>query len=445
MSNVTKILIVEDVEDDAFMIEHLIKKEGINFISQRVDARIEFTDALQVFRPDLVISDHGMPQFNSIEALKICKDSGLDIPFILVTGTVSEEFAVNCIRLGVYDYILKTNMTRLPSAVHGALNHYQAVREKKKREEEIIRLNAELEDRIKVRTQELADAKYFSDSIVNILPGIFYLLDWNLKIIKWNGNFESRICGEQDPSSVNPLDTIEPQDRDTFMQQIERTFLIGEATSEVNVLTKGSGVAPYMFRSFRTRIDDRKLIFIIGFDISEQKQAREILRLNKDRLEGLLMQMEHNTAVLKHSHEEVVRQKSEIEEEKKKSDKVLISILPESIALELKEKGHARAQHFEMATILFADLVDFTLLTKDLTAEQVVSELNWIFVGFDFITERNNIERIKTIGDGYMAVGGVPIRNDTNPDDAVNAGLQIVEDTRGHSHGRSCGRGSWQK
>jgi class 3 adenylate cyclase len=184
---------------------------------------------------------------------------------------------------------------------------------------------------------------------------------------------------------------------------------------------------PYIIRSFRTRIDDRKLIFIVGFDISEQKQAREILRLNKERLEGMLMQMEQNTAVLKTSHEEVIRQKSQIEEEKKKADNVLKSILPESIAQELKENGHVRAQQFEMATVLFADLVDFTLLTKDLPADQVVSELNWIFVGFDFIAERNNLERIKTIGDGYMAVGGVPIRNDTSAIDAVNAGLQIVE------------------
>ena len=445
MADPTKILILEDVQDDAFFAERLMKKEGINFVSKRVENRQQFTDALQTFQPDLIISDHALPQFNSIEALNICQASGIDVPFILVTGTVSEEFAVNCIRLGVYDYILKTNMTRLPTAVHSALNHYQAVREKRKREEEIIRLNAELEDRIKIRTQELADAKHFSDSVVNILPGIFYLLDWNLKIVKWNQNFETRICGERRPASVNPLDTVQPEDRDLFMQQIERTFLIGEATAEVNVVTKDSGVMPYIMRSVRTRIDDRKLIFIIGFDISEQKQAREILRLNKERLEGMLVQMEESTATLKHSHEEVVRQKSEIEIDRNKSDRVLKSIMPESIALELKEKGHAKAQSFEMATVLFADLVDFTLLTKDLTAEQVVSELNWIFVGFDFIADRNNMERIKTIGDGYMAVGGVPLRNDTNPIDAVNAGLQIIEFVRRLSkENEKSGKPAWK-
>jgi PAS domain S-box-containing protein len=445
MSNLTRILILEDVEYDALFAERLMRKEGIDFISKRVDTRNEFTDALQTFKPDVVISDHAMPQFNSIEALKICMDSGLDIPFILLTGTVSEEFAVNCIRLGVYDYILKTNMARLPSAVQSALNHYQAVREKKKRDEEIIRLNAELEDRIKKRTQELADAKYFSDSIVNILPGIFYLLDWNLKIIKWNGNFKSRICGEQDPSLIDPRDTVAPQDRNIFVQQIERTFLIGEANSEVNVVSKDGSVVPYIMRSFRTRIDDQKLIFIIGFDISEQKQAREILRLNKDRLEGMLMQMEQNTAVLKTSYEEVVREKSLIEVEKKKSDKVLTAILPESIARGLKENGHVRAQQFEMATVLFADLIDFTLLTKDLSAEQIVSELNWIFVGFDFISERNNIERIKTIGDGYMAVGGVPLPNETNPIDAVNAGLQMIEFIRRLSkENEKAGKPAWK-
>jgi class 3 adenylate cyclase len=159
----------------------------------------------------------------------------------------------------------------------------------------------------------------------------------------------------------------------------------------------------------------------------------------------MLVQMEQTTADLKTSHEEMIRQKSWVEEEKKKSDKVLKSILPESIAAELKEHGHVRAQQFEMATVLFADLVDFTLLTQNLPAEQVVSELNWIFVGFDFITERNNLERIKTIGDGYMAVGGVPLRNHTNPVDAVNAGLQIVEFIRRLSkENEKSGKPAWK-
>lgn len=418
---------LEDVEDDVIFVERVLKKDGLDFISKRTRDKEEFIMALQTFEPDLIISDHALPQFNSIEALTICREAGIEVPFILVTGAVSEEFAVSCIRLGVYDYILKSNLARLPSAVRSALDHYNAVLEKRKRDEEIIRLNAELEDRIDIRTRELADAKHFSDSIINSLPGIFYLLDGNLKIIKWNKNFENTFCNEREPSSLHPLDTIQPGDRDLLMQQIERTFLIGQATSEINIVTKDNEVVPYNLRSFRTRIDDQKLIFFSGFDISEQKQAQEILRLNKERLEGMLMQMEESTAVLKHSNEETIRQKSLIEEEKEKSDRLLMAILPEAIAMELKEKGHARAQQFEMATVLFADLVDFTLITKDLSAEQVVSELNWIFVGFDFIADRNNMERIKTIGDGYMAVGGVPIRNDTNPVDAVNAGLQITE------------------
>lgn len=399
MSKQIKILLLEDVESDAILVERLMKKEGLNFISKVVDNKKGFTEALHSFQPDLVISDHSLPQFNSIAALQICRESGSDVPFILVTGTVSEEFAVSCIKLGVYDYVLKSNLARLPSAVTSAIAHYEAVLEKKKREEDIIKLNASLEDRIEKRTSELVDAKSFLDSIVNSLPGIFYLMDRNLRIVRWNTNFETIVCNGRDPVALDPLDTVPKEFRDTFMQQIERTFLIGHATSEVNVVTKDNEAIPYILRSFRTLIDKQQFIFISGFDISEQKKAQETLRISKERLE----------------------------EEKKKSDRLLMTILPEAVAIELKEKGHAKAQQFEMATVLFADLVDFTLLTKDLTAEQIVGELNWIFVGFDFIVERYNMERIKTIGDGYMAVGGVPLRNDTNPVDVVNAGLQIVE------------------
>ena len=87
-----KILMLEDVQDDVGLIERILKKQGISFISKRVDTRDEFMDALKEFRPDVILSDHALPQFNSIEALNICRKQSLHIPFILVTGTVSEEF-----------------------------------------------------------------------------------------------------------------------------------------------------------------------------------------------------------------------------------------------------------------------------------------------------------------------------------------------------------------
>ena len=82
-----------------------------------MDTRDEFVDGIQHFDPDVILSDHALPQFNSTEALKICRTSHRKVPFILVTGTVSEEFTVNCLKAGADDYVLKSNLSRLPNSV----------------------------------------------------------------------------------------------------------------------------------------------------------------------------------------------------------------------------------------------------------------------------------------------------------------------------------------
>ena len=147
-----KILMLEDLEDDVGLIERTLRKEGMNFCSKRVDTEEEFTQCLQFFHPDVILSDHALPQFNSLEAMKICRKNSINAPFILVTGTVSEEFAVSCLKQGADDYVLKSNMVRLPSAIQNALKqrNHEAKREKaectlRKQNEELIKINKELD------------------------------------------------------------------------------------------------------------------------------------------------------------------------------------------------------------------------------------------------------------------------------------------------------------
>ena len=110
METPLKILILEDVRADVALMERALKKEGLAFTSKHVDKRDEFIDALRQFTPDVVLSDLSLPQFNSTEALKICKGQDRKIPFILVTGSVSEEFAVDSLKEGADDYVLKSNL-----------------------------------------------------------------------------------------------------------------------------------------------------------------------------------------------------------------------------------------------------------------------------------------------------------------------------------------------
>lgn len=114
-----------------------------------------------------------------------------------------------------------------------------------------------------------------------------------------------------------------------------------------------------------------------------------------------------------------------IQDEKDKSDKLLLNILPEETAEELKEKGNSKARGFEMVTVLFTDFKGFTKMAELLSPDELVAEIDHCFKAFDNIITKHNIEKIKTIGDAYMCAGGLPVPNKTNPFDTINAALEI--------------------
>ncbi|MFN7141574.1 MAG: PAS domain S-box protein, partial [Limisphaerales bacterium] len=128
-------LLLEDVETDAELMQRELRKAKLPFLARRVDNREEFLRSLQEFQPDIILSDYTMPQFTALEALRLLHSSPYDLPFILVTGSQSEEVAVACMKEGVDDYILKTSLIRLPSAVRNALQKKEAERQKEKASE----------------------------------------------------------------------------------------------------------------------------------------------------------------------------------------------------------------------------------------------------------------------------------------------------------------------
>lgn len=112
-------------------------------------------------------------------------------------------------------------------------------------------------------------------------------------------------------------------------------------------------------------------------------------------------------------------------QEKQKSDNLLLNILPEETAEELKATGSAKTRSFESVTVLFTDFKNFTQAAEKLSAEDLVSEINYCYSEFDKIVTKYGIEKIKTIGDAYMCAGGLPVANTTHPYDVVGAGLEM--------------------
>lgn len=118
-------------------------------------------------------------------------------------------------------------------------------------------------------------------------------------------------------------------------------------------------------------------------------------------------------------------QRVKIGKEKKRSDDLLLNILPAETAEELKSSGSTRARNYDMVTVLFTDFKNFTKASENLTAQELVNEINYCYSEFDRIVTYFGIEKIKTIGDGYMAAGGLPVENKTNAVDTVKAALAI--------------------
>src|ERR1044071_1038843 len=126
MESTLKILILEDVEDDVELIKRTLRKAGLEFEARQEDTREGFLRALHDYHADVILSDHSLPQFDSVEALSLSKEHASQVPFILVTGAVSEEFAVTCLKEGADDYVLKSNLARLPNAISNALKQREA-------------------------------------------------------------------------------------------------------------------------------------------------------------------------------------------------------------------------------------------------------------------------------------------------------------------------------
>jgi two-component system sensor histidine kinase UhpB len=148
------ILIIEDIAHDAELLEEELRRSGIAFHSRRIQTRGAFLRELRHGRPDIVLSDFTLPDFDALEALQILRKLQVDVPFILVTGTRSEEVAVECIREGADDYILKASLKRLPSSITNALQK-QAIEHARLRAEAALRRSEEQYRLIAENTRDL--------------------------------------------------------------------------------------------------------------------------------------------------------------------------------------------------------------------------------------------------------------------------------------------------
>lgn len=166
MSTPLRVLIVEDQEDDAGLMLRELRRANYDPAYQRVDTEEAMSGALEKGGWELVLCDHAMPHFNSLGALKLLHEKGLDLPFIIVSGSIGEDVAVAAMKSGAHDYILKGNLARLGAAVERELREAEVRRAQKKAGQEERRLQRELEElyrQLERRVRELTASIMFTD------------------------------------------------------------------------------------------------------------------------------------------------------------------------------------------------------------------------------------------------------------------------------------------
>ncbi|MBN1148523.1 MAG: PAS domain S-box protein [Anaerolineales bacterium] len=273
MNHPLRVLIVEDSEDDAYLLLRLLRKSGYEPTHRRVDTAEAMQAALEEQEWDIILSDYNMPGFDGLSALRLYKQSGLDIPFILVSGMIGEEAAVEAMRTGAHDYLMKDNLTRLAPAIQRELQETE-VRRARRQAEESLR----------------ASEKRYRLLVQHAPSGIYEIDLTNLKFISVNEVMcEYTGYTEEEFLSLNPFDLLVDESKVDFVKRQAQMIAGEQVPDAVEFKIQGKGKRQFwvILRTRLTRENDRRIATVVVHDITERKQAEEALRLYSERLKIL--------------------------------------------------------------------------------------------------------------------------------------------------------------
>lgn len=273
-----RILFAEDLSSDAELAVMELRKGGLAFEHSRVDSRKDFLAALKEFQPDIVISDYMMPSFNGLQALKDSREFDPFMPFILFTGSTNEEIAVECMKAGASDYVIKEHMTRLPFAVIEVLEQTRIQKEK-------------------IEADHLLEVSHHSlNTLISHLPGVVYRCrNDKARTMEFISDVASDIMGySADELIVNKdisyNELIYFDDRETVWQEIQEAVkkrehyhikyrIIKNDDNIIWVWDNGEGIFN----------ESGELQFLEGFitDITSQKLAEDSLKESRQLFETL--------------------------------------------------------------------------------------------------------------------------------------------------------------
>jgi two-component system sensor histidine kinase UhpB len=329
MNMTLKTLLAEDSEDDAVLIELELRRGGYEPLCTRVETAKDFATQLKQQEWDLVISDYLMPKFGGLEALAIVKEQKLDIPFIIVSGKIGEDTAVEAMRMGAHDYIMKDKLARLVPAIKRELKEAVERREHRKAEQAL----RESEKRFALFMRYLPGIAYIKDKKGNIL----YINEYLERMHGWK---RKEILGKTD-FDLWPQDVAAKIRKDDQQALSKRRAM--ESIEEIQ--QDGKQIA---YLSYKFPIAQKSLPPLLGtilIDITKRKQAEDMLKKATEQLEIEREALERKNVALR----EVLTQ---IDSEKNVLKQQIVTNVEQAIMptlLRLKETSHpSQVRNFEM-------------------------------------------------------------------------------------------------
>lgn len=265
MKEPIKILFVEDVLNDAELIWAEISRNKINFDKKLVETRKDYLDAIKSFEPDLIISDYSLPQFDGMSALKLKNELAPAIAFILVTGSINEEIAVECMKAGADDYVIKQNLSRLGSAIDKALI-----------KRDIIKSKAQIEE-------DLKQSEHIFSAFLEYCPVYFFFKDNEARPIRLSHNFEKLIGCPVNEAIGKTMYDLFPHDLAKSMIEDDLKVLRDKVPFKV---VEELGGRIFETTKFPIQVPGMPS-YLAGYtiDITERKQAEESLKQKIEELE----------------------------------------------------------------------------------------------------------------------------------------------------------------
>ena len=291
-----RILLLEDSLLDTELIQMNLINGGIDGELVRVETRTDFLRALEVDSFDLILSDYSLPSFDGISALEIAQATCPEVPFIFVSATLGEELAIETLKSGAIDYVLKQRLDRLAPAVKRALREAEERLERQRAESELRQLTSELERRVEERTAELAKANEALLRSESTLRSYFELPLIGIAISSPDKGWleaNDKLCDifgydRHELTAMTWVELTHPEDWEADVEQFNQLVAgtIEGYSLDKRFICKNGQVIYASLSTRCVRRADKSIDYLVTIvqDITERKQAEEALRLSDEVL-----------------------------------------------------------------------------------------------------------------------------------------------------------------